>query len=476
MSNFSRITGISLKNFKNVEYGRIADLEFSEESPSILGLYGQNGSGKTAVVEACQLLKCVMSGLRIPDRFVHAIGYGKEYAELVFSFVLRVKDKKQAEKPYVVVHGEYAFKITGQEKISLDDNESREQVKIFDEVIKISCKANAKFLRQNVLIDTSQKNPYAPLYLFKDRDLRNRSPHIDEELSNIKYLAQNSAVSAIFNDRVMAVLFKVDNYFFKSVLNALKLYALTGLCVVTTKDQNILDFGLMSMSIGLLKKRLDNGEEINAAVGTMILPLLSKVQIPLEQAKIIEQAVASLNNVLESLIPGLSVQLCEKNVSTDAKGQEVCNIEVYSLRKSVKVPLEFESNGIKKLISILQLIIAVYNRSDITAVIDELDAGIFEYLLGDLLSVIAEKGKGQFFFTSHNLRPLELLDKKYLCFTSVNPTNRYVRAKGIKSNNNIRDLYIRELQLGGQKDPLYESTDKSRIAFNLYKAGHADPI
>lgn len=36
------------------------------------------------------------------------------------------------------------------------------------------------------------------------------------------------------------------------------------------------------------------------------------------------------------------------------------------------------------------------------------NGGIFEYLLGELLNIISEKGKGQLIFTSHNLRPLEI--------------------------------------------------------------------
>ncbi len=62
--------------------------------------------------------------------------------------------------------------------------------------------------------------------------------------------------------------------------------------------------------------------------------------------------------------------------------------------------------GIKKIVSILQLLIVVYNNPSITVAIDELDSGIFESLLGELLNIISEKGKGQLIFTSHNLRPL----------------------------------------------------------------------
>ena len=60
MHHMIRLTAMEIKNIKNVGYGR---LEFSQgKSGSILGIYGQNGSGKTVVVDCMVLLKCLESG------------------------------------------------------------------------------------------------------------------------------------------------------------------------------------------------------------------------------------------------------------------------------------------------------------------------------------------------------------------------------------------------------------------------------
>lgn len=91
-------------------------------------------------------------------------------------------------------------------------------------------------------------------------------------------------------------------------------------------------------------------------------------------------------------------------------------------------PFLYDTNleGIKKIISILQLFIEIYNFPSITVAIDEIDSGIFEYLLGELMRIISEKGKGQLIFTSHNLRPLETIDRGFIAFTTTNPENRYI--------------------------------------------------
>ena len=51
--------------------------------------------------------------------------------------------------------------------------------------------------------------------------------------------------------------------------------------------------------------------------------------------------------------------------------------ELLSVRENVKIPLKYESDGIKKIISILSALIAMYNNENICIVIDEMDSGIF---------------------------------------------------------------------------------------------------
>lgn len=113
----------------------------------------------------------------------------------------------------------------------------------------------------------------------------------------------------------------------------------------------------------------------------------------------------------------------------------------------------------------------MYNNPSITVAIDELDSGIFEYLLGELLRIISEKGKGQLIFTSHNLRPLETIDRGFIAFTTTNPEMRYIRMSKVKDNNNLRDFYFRDIVLGEQNEELYEPTNNAEIAFAFREAG-----
>ena len=108
--------------------------------------------------------------------------------------------------------------------------------------------------------------------------------------------------------------------------------------------------------------------------------------------------------------------------------------------------------------------------------IDELDAGIFEYLLGEILQMVEDSGQGQLIFTSHNLRPLEVLDKRFVRFTTTNADNRYYQMKHVGSNNNLRDVYFREIVMGEQDEELYSSGKRFRIVSSLRRAANQDAL
>ena len=178
-----------------------------------------------------------------------------------------------------------------------------------------------------------------------------------------------------------------------------------------------------------------------------------------------------MNVVLAQLIPGLTIRIENLGEIVFPNGKRGVKVQLMSLKNKKAIPLKYESEGIKKIISVLQLLIVVYNRPSITVAIDELDAGVFEYLLGELLRIISEKGKGQLIFTSHNLRPLETLDRGFIAFTTTNPSNRFIRMINLKENNNLRDFYFRDIILGEQSEEVYDTTNNAEIAFAFREAG-----
>ncbi|MBO1912012.1 ATP-binding protein, partial [Microvirga sp. 3-52] len=154
--------------------------------------------------------------------------------------------------------------------------------------------------------------------------------------------------------------------------------------------------------------------------------------LPLDLFETLDQVVSQTNIVLQTIIPGLQIKIRQINKQTLSDGNEGVRFEFLSRKGEIELPLRSESEGTLKIISILSTLIAVYNNPNACVVIDELDAGIFEYLLGEILEVLNENAMGQLFFTSHNLRIVEVLPIQNLWFTTLNENDRYHQLKGVE--------------------------------------------
>ena len=187
----------------------------------------------------------------------------------------------------------------------------------------------------------------------------------------------------------------------------------------------------------------------------------------------VKHSLNAVSDVLEKVVPGMRLNLVDLGVHLSSKNVEEYSFEIISQRGEVSIPLKYESDGIRRIVSIMSLLIAAYNDASFTIAIDEIDSGIFEYLLGELLSIMSDSVKGQLVFTSHNLRPLEVLPAKYLCFTTTNPDKRFVKIPN-RGNSNLRDTYFRSIVLNTQKEQVYNPTDRHEIEMAFYKAGHEE--
>ena len=78
MDGIVRIQEIEINNFKNIEKGvvsfqsyRCLNKDEKYKYADILGLYGQNGSGKTSLIEAIDILKTMLSGRELDKNIIN---------------------------------------------------------------------------------------------------------------------------------------------------------------------------------------------------------------------------------------------------------------------------------------------------------------------------------------------------------------------------------------------------------------------
>ena len=248
------------------------------------------------------------------------------------------------------------------------------------------------------------------------------------------------------------------------VLENMVNYGNYDLFVINTSDSGLISLDALPLTFQYTK----NNQQF---LGQIPVSLNGPAIIPDNMLNIVKDVCEDMNIVLAKIVPGLTIGVKDLGQQMTKTGAVSRRIQLMSYKNRKEIPLQFESQGIKKIVSILQLLIVVYNKSSITVAIDELDSGIFEYLLGELLNIISEKGKGQLIFTSHNLRPLETIDRGFIAFTTTNPQNRYIRFNHVKDNHNLRDFYFRDIVLGEQSEEVYEPTNNYEIALAFREAG-----
>ena len=455
-----RIESITIENFKNVKYGSI-ELENRRKNykASIVGIYGQNGSGKTALVDAVALLKYVLCGQPVPLKYADYVNIDAEYATLQYQFRIKLEGET-----YDVWYQFGLRKTIDDTQLNMPEDAGNVGTKaeIFDEVLSYAYTSKTEKIRKSVLIDTRTSEVFVPRIKFKE--LVGGKQNLTDLLVTKRYV-QTTSRAFIFS-REMVTIFKenCNDVRYLTVLENLVRFGNRELFVINTENSGLISMNALPLAF---KYKGKNSE----AVGNLTLPLDMPTFIPEQALEIVRKVVANMNVVLEQLVPGLTIGISELGMAISEDGKPGRNIQLMSLRDGKTIPFQYESEGIKKIVSILQLLIVVYNNSSITVAVDELDAGIFEYLLGEILNIISEKGKGQLIFTSHNLRPLETLDKGFIAFTTTNPYNRYFRMTNVKGNNNLRDFYYRDIVLGEQNEPLYQSTDNFEIALAFREAG-----
>lgn len=445
MSSIVRLQEIEIKNFKNVKYGKIEfqnkkkEGDFYNEA-EILGIYGQNGSGKTALVESLKVIQKLISGESLPKDTYDLILNTSNNCEFKYIFYMEYQEKSYFLK--------YEVSISKKE---LNDK----SVVINNESLSYKEYENGKWNTYKGIVKLDDKESIGPKYNTNYlNDIKNN--FID--LNGARAISQKDFKSFIFSEEFSGLLNKVEKLTeIKELINNLRNFSKRNLFIIDNKNSSLVNGNIMIP----LNFRCIEGEQISQ--GIIPLSLAKPCVLTKEMHDIVLKVIIQMNKVLSTIVPGLSITIKELGTEYNEESEEVMRFQLFSKREDVQIPIKYESDGIKKIISILSTLIVVYNNSSFSLVIDELDAGIFEYLLGEILQVISKYGKGQLIFTSHNLRPLEVLKSKNLRFTTINPNKKYVKLANIKKSNNVRSTYMRNILLGGEKETLYKETSNYKI-------------
>ena len=426
MNHKIRIQSIEINQIKNVGYGKVTFQDgnlVSTRGAGILGVFGQNGSGKTALLDSLGLYRSLLSGRAINTYSGYLINLVQKEAIVNIASEIYLRDE--------VYHVLYHFKL---------GFNAAHKVMILEEELSYKNKTSHRY---QSLLKAHYQSKMINLYCHHKPLVAIDPPKV--------------ARSALFVSEIAHHLNGQE----REIFDALVAYGKNHILIINqfsnrdirTKNEFPLIYNVKTY-----------GEVRSAMKIRYGVNYLSD-----ETLAIFKTIVAKISLLLQHIVPG--VELVYREGKKSKRGVQV---ELVSKREDMMIPLQYESLGIKKLILILGSLISMVNADNVIVAIDEIDTGIFEYLLGEIFLVLKEEGKGQLLFTSHNLRPLEILNPYQVVFTTANPSSRYMSIKKTSKKPNLRDFYLRSIELGGQKENIYTATDPYEISRAFHLAGHDD--
>ncbi len=401
------------------------------QNADILGFYGQNGSGKTSVFESFRILGCLLGReTALPSKTENLILEGQSSCSLTFEFAA------------VAAYKAYFIKYEVELVYGAEDN-----MEVFRE--DITYKENVPNVRYRNLLNYRDKDLY--------RGKKNIFSSKNQKAIASKVIAVHSKNSVVFHKIIQNHLNQVLNSEEQMLLKLIRETFAENLVVIP----NIQHGEFSSKYFMPFSKRI---AEYN-------FNILHSFTVPLDILEELKKSVELKNTVFSCLIPGAEVIVNELHSESLDDGEPGKRIELLIKKEGRSLPLRSESAGTLKIFAITSALIAFNINPNTCVVIDELDSGVFEFLLGEILSIFSETGKGQLIFTSHNLRALEVLPVQNIWFTTANQENRYIQMKYTSVTNNIRRKYYEAIQLGGMSESVYTETNKSTIKKAFRKVG-----
>lgn len=462
-----RLLSIKIKNIKNVKQGyiefkskkQIEKCLFDLKTSDVIGIYGPNGSSKTAVVNAFNILKNIIVSRddakvnHFDEKEVYDI-INKNENEATLELTYLIDNVKKMICIYEVVLGKNDSTKTAfikSEKLSY---------KLFsDEFDKWNSKVKlveVDFMNEN-LLDFIQ--PLSLVTLLKKYDKTTIGV-----LQRLVGSVSSNNSSFIFSDIFISTLYKIQELEFEAFsLKRLKIYATHNMHVYDNKEIS----QIAAMDAIPFLYRSETEKAINTTFGKF--SIFGESILSNEVKPVVFEYFKEIDIVINKIVPNMHVSVIDLGNAILENGVEGFRCEVVSIRNDLKIPLRLESDGIKKIISLISAMVDVFNNKSSILIVDEFDSGIFEYLLGELLKGFKEEAKGQFLFTSHNLRALEVI-KDSIVFSSLDENNKYITYPRLSKTENLRSQYLRKLFLDSDNN-FSEQIDLYDIYRSFVKAG-----
>lgn len=417
-------TYVKAKNFKSLK-----DIEFNlnktkTKTNQFISIYGENGSGKTNIVELFKLLQqSTMS--RATDIAMNKMP--KEFWKIqeemsdqlpteirqIFQLSFNLKEYRMLDEEEAT-EIEYGFKINNKDGFYY--------IKFNDEIIEEKLYYMAGKQRA---------------YLFQINKENNKI---------IKNLNKNIFINEKYNEELID---GIDKYWGKYTFLSLLSFE------TIEKNKDYIDNNISKNIIEVIDRiwlmtvHVDKGALKIIPDGFVKVRKLNNIQKGIVKKDKLSE-IKKYENVLNIFFTQAYADIKEVKYEINEKEDRI-HYELYfnkMIGGQIKsIPSRLESDGTRRILNQFDTIIGSLLGE--TVIIDEIDNGIHDVLMKNIIMSIKDEITGQLIITTHNTLLLEILPKENIYILSTdrngNKTINSIKEYGIKiqKNNNARDLYFK---------------------------------
>lgn len=415
-------TYVKAKNFKSLK-----DIEFNlnktkTKANKIISIYGENGSGKTNIVELFKLLQNLTTS-RTTDLTLNSMPkeFWKMQEEIsgqsltdmspIFQLLFNLKEYRMiGEEDATEV--EYGFKI--------DNKEGYYYIKFKEKIIE----------EKLYYMAGKQRG-----YLFQIKK---------EDNKIIKELNKNTFINEKYNEELVDV---IDKYWGKYSFLSLLSFE------IIEKNKDYIDNNISKNIVDVINKiwlmtvHVDKRNVRTISYNFGKGKKLSNIQRgTVRKDKLPE--IKKYENVLNIFFTQAYADIKEVKYEITEKEDKI-HYELYfnkMIGGQIKsIPSKMESDGTKRILNQFNTLIGSLLGE--TVILDEIDNGIHDLLMKNIIMSIKDEITGQLIITTHNTLLLETLPKEniYILATDYNgnKTINSIKEYKLQRNNNARDLYFK---------------------------------
>ncbi|MFV0527798.1 MAG: AAA family ATPase [Lachnospiraceae bacterium] len=438
-------TYIKLKNFMSFNDVTIDFKNSNKEVKNFIAIYGENGSGKSNFVNSIDLLRRSIDPFNMMGNFdkVQKLISEKELPQEILEIVLdnlnilqyidRCRMIDNQEKTTV----EYGFRIGNHEGYYILAFGERF---LYEKLYYFMGKQRGK------LFEIKNTNEKIEILFSKKLFLNNK---VEEEIRDEinKYWGKHTFLGILENERENKNESYINENFSPYIFEVLDM--------------------LKDISIHC-KMTSRSGSGISTSKPENVLQDLSKGKIEIVREPQLNYSERILKNFFTQAYADIKDVFYEKS-------QEGNNIKYKLYVKKMiggkirTIDFERESAGTQHILEIIRSLLGAF--CGVTVVYDEIDNGIHDLLLKNILVSMIDEITGQLIITTHNTFMLETIDIKsayvinvdYLGNKEVKCLNKYPRIQG---TNNPRNMYLKGL-FGGV--PIVDIVDYDEIIETLQR-------